>query len=75
MGRMNGGWSRVVGICVRVVVVGSGISPVCGMVVSRARWSLHVVCIGVVSMCSVGEVCGFVGMRMSQWSRGVLVGV
>ena len=36
MGKMNGGLSRVMGIFLRVVVVGSGTSPTCGMGVSKA---------------------------------------
>ena len=65
----------MVGIFVWVVVMGSGTFPNCGNVVSKARWSLYVVCIGVVSMCNVGEVCGVVGMPRSQWSRDMLAGV
>ena len=71
IGRMKGGWSRV---------VGSGstegewmwYSPIWGISVRRALWSLYSVRIVVVVVCGWGV---SFGMRSSQWSIGELVGV
>ncbi len=49
-----------------------GGSPICGISAKRALWSLYYVCIVVVE---VGAWWDFVGIRMSQWSSGELVGV
>ena len=62
MGRMNGGWSRVVGYV--SVVGGSGArSPIWGISARRALWSLNSVGIAVVIV--GGGCCASVGMRSS----------
>ena len=43
------------------------ISPICGMVVSKAQWSLYVVFIEVGHVCAGGELSGEVGTRRSHW--------
>ena len=71
IGRMKGGWSRVVGNCFVWEVCGLG-SPSCGISRSRAWWSLKSVRMIVVI---VAGGFAFVGMRSNQWSSGELVGV
>ena len=71
IGRMKGGWSRVVGNCLVCEVCGLG-SPSCGISRSRAWWSLKSVRMIVVV---VAGGFAFVGMRSNQWSSGELVGV
>ncbi len=68
IGRIKGGWSRVVGYV--SVEGGSGArSPIWGIPAKRAWWSLNSVGIAVVI---AGGVCSAsVGIRSSQWSRGV----
>ena len=72
IGRIKGGWSRVVGYV--SVEGGPGArSLVWGISAKRAWWSLNSVGIAVVI---AGGVCNAsVGSCSSQWSRGVSVGV
>ncbi len=68
----GGGWSRVVGYV--SAMGGSGdSSPIWGISARRALWSLNSV--GIVVVIVGGGCCVSVGIRISQWSRGVLVGV
>ena len=69
---VKGGWSRVVGY---VYVMGMWVvgSPSLGLSARRALWSLHSVCIAVVVVDSGWRAS--ISMRISQWSKGVLVGV
>ena len=48
-------------------------SPVWGISARRALWSLYSVCIAVMVVVSGWHTS--VGMRINQWSRGVVVGV
>ncbi len=48
-------------------------SPICGISARRALWSLNSVDIAV--MVVGGGCCASVGIRINQWSRGVLFGV
>ena len=66
------GWSRVVGYVSTMGVWGMG-SPIWGISARRALWSLYSVCIVVVVL--GGGWRASVGMRINQWSKGVLVGV
>jgi hypothetical protein len=53
---------------------GSGArSPIWGISARRALWSQNSV--GIAVLIVGGGCCATVGMRISQWSRGVLVGV
>ncbi len=53
---------------------GAGVRcPIWGISTRRALWSLNSVGIAVVVV--GGVFCAFVGMRINQWSRGVLFGV
>ena len=70
MGRRNGGCDLVVGNGVVVGDVCVGLSPICGIRVVRAQWSLWLVVTGVV----VVSTCLWLaegGRRRSQWSSGV----
>ena len=66
------GWSRVVRYVSAIGVWGVR-SPIWGISAMRALWSLNSVCIEVVLV--GGGCCASDGMRISQWSRGVLCGV
>jgi hypothetical protein len=68
----KGGWSRVVGYVSTMRVWGVG-SPIWGISARRALWSLFSACIAVVVV--GGGWRASVGMRINQWTRGVLVGV
>ena len=71
IGRIKGGWSRVVGYV--SVEGGPGArSLVWGISANRAWWSLNSVGIAVVIAGVVRSASA--GSRSSQWSRGVLVG-
>ena len=69
IGRIKGGWSRVVGYVSTMGVWGMG-SPIWGTSARRDLWSLNSVCIAVVVV--GGGWRAAVGMRINQWSRGVL---
>ena len=72
IGRINGGWSRVVGYVSAMWESGAS-SPIWGISTRRALWSLNSVGIAVVIMgggCRVS-----VGIRSNKWPSGVLVGV
>ena len=71
IGRMNGGWSRVVGYVSVEGGLGEG-SPIWGISAKRAWWSLKSVGIAVVIAGVVRSASA--GSRSSQWSKGVLVG-
>ena len=71
IGRINGGWSRVVGYVSVEGGLGVG-SPIWGISAKRAWWSLNSVGIAVVIAGVVRSASA--GSRSSQWSRGVLVG-
>ena len=72
IGRIKGGWSRVVGYVFVVGGTGAG-SPIWGMSARRALWSLNSVGIAVVM---ADDICpASAGSRSSQWSSGVLFGV
>ena len=62
IGRMKGGWSRVVDICVVGEMCGLG-SPCCGTSRYRAWWSLYSMGMAVIVVVRGGS---FVGMRISQ---------
>ena len=64
----GGGWSRVVGY---MSAMGESVasSSIWGISASRTLWSLNSVGIAVVIV--GGGCCVVVGMRSSQWSRGV----
>ena len=72
IGRLKGRWSCVVGYVSTLEVWGVG-SPIWGMSARRALWSLYSV-LNVVLVVGSGWRASF-GMSISQWSRGVLVGV
>ncbi len=72
IGRIKGGWSRVVGYVFLVGGSGAG-SPNWGMSVRRAQWSLNSVGIAVVIAVDVSRASA--GSLISQWSSGALVGV
>ncbi len=71
IGRMKGGWSRVVGY---VSPEGEWVGgfPICGTSARRALWSPYSVRIVAVV---VSVWCAYVGIRISQWSSGELVWV
>ncbi len=71
IGRIKGGWSRVVGYVSVEGGPGAG-SPIWGISAKRAWWLLNSVGIAVVIAGGISSVS--VGSRSSQWSRGVLVG-
>ena len=72
MGRIKGGWSLVVGYVSTVCSAGVS-SPIWGISARRALWSLNSVGMGVAVV--GGGICVSVGMRINQWSSGVLFGV
>ena len=72
IGRIKGGWSRVVWYVSAIGVWGVR-SLIGGISAKRALWSLNSVCIAVVVV--NGGCCASDGMRISQWSKGVLFGV
>ncbi len=72
IGSIKRGWSRVVGYVSTMGVWGVG-SPIWGSSAKRALWSLNSVFIAVVVVSGGWRVA--VGMRISQWFRGVLFGV
>ena len=59
--------------CVSTMGVWGVRSPIWGISARRAMWSLNSVCIAVVGV--AGGWCASDGMRINQWSRGVLFGV
>ena len=73
IGRRNGGCDLVVGIGVFVGGVVVGLSPICGIYVVSAQWSLWLVLM-VVMVVSACLRSGVGGRRMSQWSSGVFDG-
>jgi hypothetical protein len=74
IGRMNRGWSRVVGMLDRVCVKCNDASPIWGIDIDKARWSLWLVSEAVM-VASVDWKCADGGRRRSRWSRGELVGM
>ena len=68
------GWLRVVGMGGVVAVWWSGVSPILGMLMVRARWSMWLV-LEVVMVASVGWSCAVGGRRRSKWSSGELLGM
>ena len=72
IGRMKGGWSRVVGYVSTLGVWKVG-SPTRAISARRALWSLYSM-FNFVVMVGGGLEASF-GMRISQWSKCVLVGV
>ncbi len=57
-----------------VAVWWGGVSPILGMLMVRARWSLWLV-LEVVMEASVGRSCVVGGRHRSQWSSGEFVGM
>ena len=74
IGRRNAGWLRVIVIEGVGAFWWDGVSPILGMVMARARWSLWLVS-KVVMVASVGCKCAVEGRRRSLWSSGEFVGM
>ena len=72
IGRLKGGRSRVVGYVSTLRIWGVG-SPIWDISTRKALWSLYSV-LNVVVVAGSGWRASF-GMRISHWSKGVLIGV